>query len=55
MTMHVQELNGVACINGEFLPAQDATASIFDSGFIGGVSVFDRASPSALPRRSHQH
>jgi branched-chain amino acid aminotransferase len=39
--MHVQALNGVACINGEFVPAQDATVSIFDSGFIGGVSIFD--------------
>ncbi len=39
--MHLQELNGVACINGEFAPAQDATISIFDSGFIGGVSIFD--------------
>src|SRR5215213_266686 len=39
--MHLQELNGVACINGEFVPAQDASVSIFDSGFIGGVSVFD--------------
>src|ERR671921_1540127 len=39
--MHLQALNGVACIDGEFVPAQDATVSIFDSGFIGGVSVFD--------------
>ena len=39
--MHEQALNGVACINGEFVPAQDATVSIFDSGFIGGVSIFD--------------
>ena len=39
--MHLQALNGVACINGEFVPAQDATVSIFDSGFIGGVSIFD--------------
>src|SRR3954462_14557293 len=41
MTMHLQALNGVACINGEFVPAQDATVSIFASGFIGGVSIFD--------------
>ena len=34
-------LHGVANINGEFVPAQDASVSIFDSGFIGGVSVFD--------------
>ncbi len=34
-------LQGVANINGEFVPAHDATVSIFDSGFIGGVSVFD--------------
>jgi branched-chain amino acid aminotransferase len=39
--MHEQALNGVACINGEFVPAQDAAVSIFDSGFIGGVSIFD--------------
>ena len=37
----MQALNGVACVNGEFVPAQDATVSLFDSGFIGGVSVFD--------------
>jgi hypothetical protein len=41
LTLHLHELNGVACINGEFVAAQDATVSIFDSGFIGGVSVFD--------------
>ena len=40
-TFSMQALNGVACINGEFVPAQEATVSIFDSGFIGGVSVFD--------------
>src|SRR6186997_1149436 len=39
--MNLQELNGVACINGEFVPAQEATVSIFDSGFIGGVAIFD--------------
>ena len=37
----MEALNGVACIDGEFVPAEDATVSIFDSGFIGGVSVFD--------------
>src|SRR5215213_8324325 len=37
----MQALNGVACINGEFVPAHEAAASIFDSGFIGGVSIFD--------------
>ena len=40
-TISMQALNGVACINGEFFPAQEATVSIFDSGFIGGVSIFD--------------
>jgi branched-chain amino acid aminotransferase len=28
-------------LNGEFVPAAEAKISIFDSGFIGGVSVFD--------------
>ena len=32
---------GVAWLNGEFVPAVEAKVSIFDSGFIGGVSVFD--------------
>jgi branched-chain amino acid aminotransferase len=32
---------GVAWLNGEFVPAAEAKVSIFDSGFIGGVSVFD--------------
>src|SRR5688500_763676 len=32
---------GVAWLNGEFIPAAEAKVSIFDSGFIGGVSVFD--------------
>src|SRR5919106_2589399 len=41
MHLHSQALNGVACINGEFVAAQDARISIFDSGFIGGVSIFD--------------
>jgi branched-chain amino acid aminotransferase len=34
-------VNGVAFVNGEFIPASEARVSIFDSGFIGGVSVFD--------------
>jgi branched-chain amino acid aminotransferase len=37
----MQELNGVAYLNGEFVPAEEARVSIFDSGFIGGVAVFD--------------
>jgi branched-chain amino acid aminotransferase len=37
----VRALQGVASINGEFVPAEEARVSIFDSGFIGGVSVFD--------------
>ena len=37
----MSEITGTAFINGEFLPAAEATVSIFDSGFIGGVSVFD--------------
>lgn len=35
------EITGMAWINGQFVPARDATISIFDSGFIGGVAVFD--------------
>jgi branched-chain amino acid aminotransferase len=34
-------ITGAAFINGEFLPAEEASVSIFDSGFIGGVSIFD--------------
>lgn len=34
-------LAGMAWINGEFVPADQAKVSIFDSGFMGGVSVFD--------------
>lgn len=34
-------LAGLASINGEFVPAAEAKVSIFDSGFMGGVSVFD--------------
>lgn len=36
-----QAMQGAAYLNGEFVPASEATVSIFDSGFIGGVSVFD--------------
>jgi branched-chain amino acid aminotransferase len=32
---------GMAWINGEFVPAGEAKVSIFDSGFIGGVAIFD--------------
>ncbi|MFN8590174.1 MAG: aminotransferase class IV [Thermomicrobiales bacterium] len=34
-------MQGAAFINGEFMAAVDARISIFDSGFVGGVSVFD--------------
>lgn len=34
-------MSGMAWINGEFVSTQDAQISIFDSGFIGGVSIFD--------------
>jgi branched-chain amino acid aminotransferase len=36
-----QAMQGAAYLNGEFVPASEANVSIFDSGFIGGVSVFD--------------
>ena len=32
---------GVAFVNGEFLPTSEARMSIFDSGFLMGVNVFD--------------
>jgi branched-chain amino acid aminotransferase len=32
---------GMAYVNGEYVPADEAMVSIFDSGFIGGVAVFD--------------
>lgn len=32
---------GAAYLNGEYVPAAEARVSIFDSGFVGGVSVFD--------------
>ena len=41
MDANVPTEQGVACINGEFFPTQEAMVSIFDSGFIGGVSIFD--------------
>ena len=34
-------MQGAAYLNGEFVPTSEAKVSIFDSGFIGGVSVFD--------------
>jgi branched-chain amino acid aminotransferase len=34
-------LTGAAYLNGEFVSADEAKVSIFDSGFIGGVAVFD--------------
>src|SRR5689334_6540818 len=35
------EITGAAWINGSHMPAKDASISVFDVGFIGGVSVFD--------------
>src|SRR5687768_17221714 len=35
------DVSGTAWINGVYMPAKDATISVFDSGFVGGVSVFD--------------
>lgn len=32
---------GLAWVNGTVTPAEDAVVSLFDSGFMGGVSVFD--------------
>ena len=37
----VNALAGLAAINGEFVAADEAKIPIFDSGFMGGVSVFD--------------
>jgi len=37
----VAEIVGAAYVNGEYCTAGDAGVSIFDSGFIGGVAVFD--------------
>jgi branched-chain amino acid aminotransferase len=35
------DISGMAWVNGEFVAARDAAISIFDSGFIGGVAIFD--------------
>src|SRR5690242_14182617 len=32
---------GVAFVNGEYLPSREATLSLFDSGFMMGANVFD--------------
>ena len=37
----MEAMRGAAYVNGEFVPAAEARVSIFDSGFIGGVAVFD--------------
>jgi branched-chain amino acid aminotransferase len=37
----MEAMRGAAYVNGEYMPAAEASVSIFDSGFIGGVSVFD--------------
>jgi branched-chain amino acid aminotransferase len=37
----MNDLTGTVYINGEFMPAADARISIFDSGFIAGINVFD--------------
>lgn len=39
--MATTALTGAASINGEYVSTDEAKVSIFDSGFIGGVSVFD--------------
>ena len=36
-----ETLRGAAYLNGEFVSADEAKVSIFDSGFVGGVAVFD--------------
>ncbi len=41
MTTEHVGVQGMAWINGEFLPTRDATLSIFDSGFLMGANVFD--------------
>src|SRR4051812_22677258 len=35
------DITGTAWMNGTYMPAKDASVSVFDSGFIGGGSVFD--------------
>jgi branched-chain amino acid aminotransferase len=37
----MSDLTGAAYINGEYTSAADANITMFDSGFIGGVAVFD--------------
>jgi branched-chain amino acid aminotransferase len=37
----MSNITGAAYLNGEFVSADEAKVSIFDSGFIGGVAVFD--------------
>jgi branched-chain amino acid aminotransferase len=37
----MSDITGAAYLNGEFVAADEAKVSIFDSGFIGGVAVFD--------------
>jgi branched-chain amino acid aminotransferase len=34
-------ITGAAWVNGEYVSADAATISIFDSGFIGGIAIFD--------------
>ena len=36
-----QTISGTAYINGDFMSTSEARVSIFDSGFIGGVAIFD--------------
>jgi branched-chain amino acid aminotransferase len=36
-----QTISGAAYINGDFMTTSEARVSIFDSGFIGGVAIFD--------------
>ena len=35
------EPRGIAYVNGELVPAAEAKISLFDTGFLGGVNVFD--------------
>ncbi len=42
--LHVSEITGAACINGEFLPIGDAKIWILDGGFFPGVLVYDTLS-----------
>ena len=36
-----QAISGAAYINGDLMMTSEAKVSIFDSGFIGGVAIFD--------------